>query len=194
MLSNRAVTGICGSRGRGTAPPVVLEAAAAQVRCAARPTGQEPHCSRVGGVRSHAMTCVTPDARKAHALLMADIRASFWVAPSTARQAWRPPKSMQTSQRTAPTWRLDQTMKAISASSTPAVTQEVHFISACYATAPTRSSGARLRVASRLLNRTVPSTSVFIGSAFVAQYPRGGGMFWIPLQYLRGLRELGHDA
>src|SRR5262249_20436313 len=106
-----------GARGRG-----------GNGRCAARPTGQEPHCSRVGGVRSQAITCVTPDARKAHALLMAAIRASFWVAPSTARQAWRPPKSMQTSQRTAPTWRLDQTMKAISASSTPAVTQEVHFM------------------------------------------------------------------
>ena len=35
---------------------------------------------------------------------------------------------------------------------------------------------------------------VFIGSAFVAQYPSGGGVFWIPLQYVRGLRELGHEA
>src|SRR5262245_61431147 len=35
---------------------------------------------------------------------------------------------------------------------------------------------------------------VFIGSAFVAQYPSGGGMYWIPLQYVRGLRELGVDA
>jgi len=35
---------------------------------------------------------------------------------------------------------------------------------------------------------------VFIGSAFVAQYPSGGGVYWVPLQYLRGLRELGHDA
>jgi hypothetical protein len=38
------------------------------------------------------------------------------------------------------------------------------------------------------------STPVFIGSAFVAQYPAGGGVFWVPLQYLLGLRELGHDA
>jgi hypothetical protein len=36
--------------------------------------------------------------------------------------------------------------------------------------------------------------SICVGSAFVAQYPRGGGMFWLPLQYLRGLCELGHDA
>ncbi|MGH7896052.1 MAG: hypothetical protein ACREQL_15375, partial [Candidatus Binatia bacterium] len=35
---------------------------------------------------------------------------------------------------------------------------------------------------------------VFVGSAFVAQYPDGGGNFWVPLQYLLGLRDLGHDA
>jgi hypothetical protein len=35
---------------------------------------------------------------------------------------------------------------------------------------------------------------VFIGSAFVAQYPHGGGNFWVPLQYLLGLLELGYDA
>ncbi len=40
----------------------------------------------------------------------------------------------------------------------------------------------------------MPGTSVCIGSSFIAQYPRGGGVFWIPLQYLGGLRELGHDA
>ena len=28
---------------------------------------------------------------------------------------------------------------------------------------------------------------VFVGSAFVAQYPTGGGNFWVPLQYLLGL-------
>jgi len=38
------------------------------------------------------------------------------------------------------------------------------------------------------------SSPIFIGSAFVAQYPTGGGVFWVPLQYLLGLRELGHDA
>jgi hypothetical protein len=38
------------------------------------------------------------------------------------------------------------------------------------------------------------ATPVFIGSAFVAQYPEGGGNFWVPLQYLLGLRELGYDA
>jgi len=37
-------------------------------------------------------------------------------------------------------------------------------------------------------------TPVFVGSAFVAQYPSGGGNFWVPLQYLLGLRALGVDA
>lgn len=35
---------------------------------------------------------------------------------------------------------------------------------------------------------------VFIGSAFCAQYPEGGGIYWLPLQYLLGLRELGYEA
>lgn len=35
---------------------------------------------------------------------------------------------------------------------------------------------------------------VVVGSAFVAKYPNGGGNFWVPLQYLRGLRDLGVDA
>ena len=35
---------------------------------------------------------------------------------------------------------------------------------------------------------------VFVGSAFVAQYPQGGGNFWVPLQYLLGLLDLGYDA
>ena len=148
----------------------------------------------MGGVRSQAITCVTPEDRKAHALLMADMRASAWVAPSTARQAWRPPKSMHTSQRTVPTCRLDQTMKPISPSSTPAVTQEVHFIPCClpggFPALKRRSTPRRVSTT----QRSVPGTSVCIGSAFVAQYPRGGGVFWLPVQYLRGLRDLGHDA
>jgi len=37
-------------------------------------------------------------------------------------------------------------------------------------------------------------TPVFIGSAFVAKYPEGGGNFWVPLQYLLGLRAQGVDA
>ncbi len=36
--------------------------------------------------------------------------------------------------------------------------------------------------------------SVFVGSAFVAQYPEGGGNFWVPLQWVLGLRALGIDA
>lgn len=35
---------------------------------------------------------------------------------------------------------------------------------------------------------------VVIGSAFVAKYPNGGGNYWVPLQYLRGFRDLGCDA
>src|SRR5262245_5365996 len=35
---------------------------------------------------------------------------------------------------------------------------------------------------------------VFVGSAFVAKYPTGGGNFWVPLQYLLGLRALGVEA
>ncbi len=35
---------------------------------------------------------------------------------------------------------------------------------------------------------------VIVGSAFVAQYPSGGGTFWVPLQYLLGLRALGIEA
>src|SRR5256885_6019747 len=40
----------------------------------------------------------------------------------------------------------------------------------------------------------IMSCPVFVGSAFVAQYPTGGGNFWVPLQYLLGLRALGVDA
>jgi len=35
---------------------------------------------------------------------------------------------------------------------------------------------------------------VFVGSAFVAKYPTGGGNFWVPLQYVLGLRALGVEA
>jgi hypothetical protein len=35
---------------------------------------------------------------------------------------------------------------------------------------------------------------IFIGSAFVAKYPTGGGSFWWPLQYVLGLRALGVEA
>ena len=35
---------------------------------------------------------------------------------------------------------------------------------------------------------------VFVGSAFVAQYPQGGGNSWVPMQWLLGLLEQGHDA
>src|SRR5262245_43831169 len=33
-----------------------------------------------------------------------------------------------------------------------------------------------------------------MGSGFVAKYPAGGGVLWLPGQYVLGLRELGHDA
>ena len=38
------------------------------------------------------------------------------------------------------------------------------------------------------------SVPVFVGSAFVAKYPGGGGNFWVPLQYLLGLRAAGIEA
>ena len=38
------------------------------------------------------------------------------------------------------------------------------------------------------------STPVFIGSGFVAKYPEGGGNFWVPLQYVFGLRACGVTA
>lgn len=41
---------------------------------------------------------------------------------------------------------------------------------------------------------SAPGASVFVGSAFVAKYPNGGGNYWVPLQYLLGLRDLGVDA
>lgn len=36
--------------------------------------------------------------------------------------------------------------------------------------------------------------TVFLGSEFVAKYLTGGGNFWVPVQYLRGLLDLGYDA
>ena len=38
------------------------------------------------------------------------------------------------------------------------------------------------------------ASSVFIGSGFIAKYPTGGGILWIPVHYVLGMRELGHDA
>jgi hypothetical protein len=44
------------------------------------------------------------------------------------------------------------------------------------------------------MTRDTVQMPVFVGSKFVAQYPEGGGVFWVPLQYLLGLLELGVDA
>src|SRR5437763_5214574 len=54
-----------------------------------------------------------------------------------------------------------------------------------------RAIAIRASTAGRLSAMGLP---VFVGSAFVAQYPSGGGNFWVPLQYLLGLRALGVDA
>jgi hypothetical protein len=35
---------------------------------------------------------------------------------------------------------------------------------------------------------------VFVGSGFVAKYPEGGGTFWVPLEYIFGLRACGVTA
>ncbi len=51
-----------------------------------------------------------------------------------------------------------------------------------------QGAGASAR---RLRPRVSP---VFVGSAFVAKYPTGGGNFWVPLQYVLGLRALGVEA
>src|SRR5262249_54226377 len=73
----------------------------------------------------------------------------------------------------------------------------LHLVCAC-ATARARSSAAESGLDSPpsldYERPGVMSSPIFIGSAFVAQYPTGGGVFWVPLQYLLGLRELGHDA
>lgn len=55
-------------------------------------------------------------------------------------------------------------------------------------------AGRSTRVPRGALPSTAMPAPVFVGSAFVAQYPGGGGNFWVPLQYLLGLRALGVDA
>src|SRR3954454_2359019 len=40
----------------------------------------------------------------------------------------------------------------------------------------------------------IVSTPVFVGSRFVAEYPEGGGNFWVPLQYILGLRQHAIEA
>jgi len=64
------------------------------------------HAVLAGSVRSHAIVFVTPEARRAQALLRAAVSASRSVAASTARHARPPPNSMHTSQRTPPAWKL----------------------------------------------------------------------------------------
>ena len=44
------------------------------------------------------------------------------------------------------------------------------------------------------MTRDAVQGPVFVGSEFVAQYPEGGGVFWVPLQHLLGLLDLGVDA
>src|SRR5207248_10211398 len=85
------------------------------------------HAVLVGSVRSHAIVFVTPEVRRAHALLRAAVSASRSVAPSTARHALLPPNSMHTSQRTPPAWRLVYTTKAPRPTSAASASHEVHF-------------------------------------------------------------------
>jgi hypothetical protein len=58
------------------------------------------------------------------------------------------------------------------------------------------SRDGRLTVALRAEDkrRRTMRDAIFVGSAFVAKYPEGGGNFWVPLQWLLGLRAAGHDA
>src|SRR5437879_7341554 len=61
--------------------------------------------------------------------------------------------------------------------------------------APTGSGGRVIAIRATTAERPrAMGLPVFVGSAFVAQYPTGGGNFWVPLQYLLGLRPLGVDA
>src|SRR5262245_35418794 len=74
------------------------------------------------------MVCVTPEASWAQALLTALWWASASASASTARQACRPSKSMQTSQRTPPTRRLLATTKPTIPMRPATVTHDVHFM------------------------------------------------------------------
>src|SRR5207247_1783475 len=61
--------------------------------------------------------------------------------------------------------------------------------------APTGSGGRVIAIRATTVERPCAmGLPVFVGSAFVAQYPTGGGNFWVPLQYLLGLRALGVEA
>src|SRR5438034_478865 len=61
--------------------------------------------------------------------------------------------------------------------------------------APTGSGGRVIAIRATTAERPCAmGLPVFVGSAFVAQYPTGGGNFWVPLQYLLGLRALGVEA
>src|SRR3954452_10351623 len=51
-----------------------------------------------------------------------------------------------------------------------------------------------LSVQRRRLWAVLVNTPVFVGSGFVAKYPQGGGNFWVPLQYILGLRQHSIDA
>ena len=63
------------------------------------------------------------------------------------------------------------------------------------ARAVAESAFAADKVLERLLADCEPHViPVFVGSGFVAKYPTGGGNFWVPLQYLLGLRALGVEA
>src|SRR2546425_7992928 len=61
--------------------------------------------------------------------------------------------------------------------------------------APTGSGGHAIAIRASTAERPCAmGLPVFVGSAFVAKYPSGGGNFWVPLQYLLGLRALGVEA
>src|SRR4029077_3045806 len=86
------------------------------------------HSAFVGGVRSQAIVCVTPEESWAHGLLIADRLASSSVAPSTERQACRPSNVMHTSHRTTPTSRLVQTTTPMIEPRPSKDTQDAHFM------------------------------------------------------------------
>src|SRR5947207_3321995 len=83
-----------------------------------------------GGVRWHAIVCVTPLAMRAQALVRAAVSVSSSLAPSTSRHALRPSNSMHVSHRTPAMRKLDQTTKLTRPRRTAAPSHDVHFMRA----------------------------------------------------------------
>ena len=73
------------------------------------PSGDTPygHLTLSGGVLWHWLESVTPEEIRAQAFSVAVRRASSRVLAAAVRQAWRPWKVTQTSQRMRPVFRVE---------------------------------------------------------------------------------------